>query len=162
MRQLLEREAVADPGLLTGGAEPAAAVLTRRAATRAPTRAVRALHGLLWLVANLAARDPLLVLADDVHWADTASLRWLVFLAERVEDLGALLIVATRPGRARRRSGAARRAMTAPAARVLRPAPLSASATTTVVRGRMPHAVEHFRPPAIARPAAIRSCSASC
>ena len=33
-----------------------------------PTRAV--LHGLYWLVANLAERSPLLLTIDDVHWAD--------------------------------------------------------------------------------------------
>ena len=28
------------------------------------------LHGLYWLVANLAARRPLLIAVDDAHWAD--------------------------------------------------------------------------------------------
>src|SRR5262249_43003036 len=34
---------------------------------------------------------------DDGHWADAASLRYLAFLATRLEDLPVALIVATRP-----------------------------------------------------------------
>ena len=40
-------------------------------------------HGLYWLTANLAARAPVLILVDDVHWADAPSLRFLVFLVAR-------------------------------------------------------------------------------
>jgi hypothetical protein len=36
-----------------------------------------AMHGLYWLAAGLAARHPLVLVVDDVHWADSASLRWL-------------------------------------------------------------------------------------
>ena len=97
-RQLLEREVADDHDLLTGGAEPAAAVFAPAGGERRSEEGVFAsLQGLHWLVVNLAARKPLLLLADDVHWADTASLRWLVFLAERVEDVEALLVVSTRP-----------------------------------------------------------------
>jgi hypothetical protein len=35
------------------------------------------LHGLYWLSANLGRRSPLLLCADDIHWADQASLRFL-------------------------------------------------------------------------------------
>ena len=103
-----------------------------------------ALQGLHWLVVNLAAQGPLMLLADDVHWADRASLRWLVFLAERLEDVRALLVVATRPAE----PGADQELLDALAAaqeaRVARPAPLSKSATTAVVRGRLPQAGDAF------------------
>jgi predicted ATPase len=36
------------------------------------------LHGLYWLTSNLAERTPLLIAVDDAHWADVASLRFLV------------------------------------------------------------------------------------
>jgi hypothetical protein len=55
------------------------------------------LRGLEWLVGDLAARGPVAVVADDLHWADAASLRFLVLLAERVEDLRLVLVVAMRP-----------------------------------------------------------------
>ncbi|HUE26532.1 MAG TPA: AAA family ATPase, partial [Solirubrobacteraceae bacterium] len=144
-RQLLEREVADDPELLTGGAEPAAAVFAPVGGEpRAEEGFFASLQGLHWLVVNLAARQPLLLLADDVHWADTASLRWLVFLAERVEDVEALLVVSTRPAEPGADQALLDALMVAPAVRVLRPAPLSAGATTTVVRERLPKAADAF------------------
>jgi DNA-binding CsgD family transcriptional regulator len=145
VRQLLEREVAGEPELLTGGAEPAAAVFAPAGGgLRVEEGLFASLQGLHWLVVNLAERGPLVVLADDVHWADMASLRWLVFLAERVEDVRALVVAATRPAE----PGADRELldalMMAPAASVLRPSPLSTGATATVVRGRFPEAVDAF------------------
>ena len=98
MRQLLERCVRESPDLLTGGAEPAGAVFTATQGDATDAEGLFArLHGLYWLAANLASREPLVLVADDLHWADTASLRWLVFLAERIEDLPVLLVAATRP-----------------------------------------------------------------
>ena len=85
-----------------------------------------------------------MLLADDVHWADRASLRWLVFLAERLEDVKALLVVATRPAEPGADQELLDALMAAQAARVVRPAPLSEAATTAVVRGRLPQAVDAF------------------
>ena len=55
------------------------------------------LHGLYWLAANLAERQPLLIMIDDAHWADEPSLRCIAHLLGRIESLAATLIVATRP-----------------------------------------------------------------
>src|SRR5215510_14358513 len=55
------------------------------------------LHGLYWLLAGMASERPALLVVDDGQWADAASLRYLAFLATRLEDLPAALIVATRP-----------------------------------------------------------------
>ena len=55
------------------------------------------LHGLYWLAANFASCKPLLVVVDDLHWADEPSLRWLVYLARRLEGLPLLLLIGTRP-----------------------------------------------------------------
>jgi DNA-binding CsgD family transcriptional regulator len=57
----------------------------------------RILHGLYWLVSDLAARQPLLIAVDDVHWADPPSARWLAHLAARIADLPVLLLLASRP-----------------------------------------------------------------
>ncbi len=43
------------------------------------------LHGLYWLVANLAAIAPVVLSVDDLQWADDRSLRWLVYLCNRLE-----------------------------------------------------------------------------
>jgi DNA-binding CsgD family transcriptional regulator/tetratricopeptide (TPR) repeat protein len=54
------------------------------------------LHGLYWLSANLAARQPLLIAVDDAHWADGASIAFLGYLARRIEGLTLLVVYATR------------------------------------------------------------------
>jgi DNA-binding CsgD family transcriptional regulator len=56
-------------------------------------------HGLYWVCANLAEAAPCLLIVDDVHWADDASLRFLSHLSRRIADLPVLLLVAGRPGR---------------------------------------------------------------
>jgi DNA-binding NarL/FixJ family response regulator len=55
-------------------------------------------HGLYWLTANLAAREPLVVAIDDAHWADAPSLRWLSHLAARIDDLPITLLLGSRSG----------------------------------------------------------------
>jgi hypothetical protein len=55
------------------------------------------LHGLYWLIANLAGEQPVLLLVDDAHWGDAASLRALGMLARRLDDLPVALAVAARP-----------------------------------------------------------------
>jgi DNA-binding CsgD family transcriptional regulator len=145
VRQLLEREVTERPELLTGGAEPASAVFgAGDGEARVDEGLYGSLQGLLWLVANLSAQQPLLLVADDLHWADAASLRWLVFLAERLEDVPVLLVAATRPAEPGADQELLDALMTAPAARVLRPAPLSEEATTAIVRDRLPEAVASF------------------
>lgn len=56
------------------------------------------LHGLYWLTANLAVREPLVLAVDDVHWADAPSLRWLSHLAARIDSLPILLLAAAQSG----------------------------------------------------------------
>ncbi len=55
------------------------------------------LHGLYWLVANLAEDAPVLLVVDDAHWADEPSLRFLAYVARRVESLPVALLIAARP-----------------------------------------------------------------
>jgi DNA-binding CsgD family transcriptional regulator len=49
------------------------------------------LHGLYWLCTHLASRRPLLLAVDDADLADAASLRLLLYLAERLEDLPVMI-----------------------------------------------------------------------
>lgn len=86
--------------LLTGAASLTAAVLRKDAGPqRAADVSSAALHGLYWLVANLAERGPVLVAIDDVHLIDRPTLRWLVYLGRRLSDLPVLVVVTTPPGR---------------------------------------------------------------
>ncbi|MBC9724316.1 AAA family ATPase [Streptomyces sp. TRM68367] len=55
--------------------------------------------GLVAAVRRLARREwPLVLMVDDAHWADQETLRWLAALAERVDEMSVLLVVARRPG----------------------------------------------------------------
>jgi DNA-binding CsgD family transcriptional regulator len=90
------------------------------------------LNGLYWLVCDLAAERPLLLLIDDAHWADRDSLRFLTFLAPRLSELPVLLVLAAR-SEAWRSGSAFAATASDPAARALAPTPLSAEATATLV-----------------------------
>ncbi|MEV6114528.1 AAA family ATPase [Streptomyces sp. NPDC052109] len=55
-------------------------------------------EGLDWVMTRLAVRKaPVVLLLDDLHWADAESLSWLDSFASRVEDLPLLIVVAYRP-----------------------------------------------------------------
>ncbi len=56
-----------------------------------------AMHGLYWLTVSLAGAAPLMLILDDAHWADATSLRFLLYLTRRLEDLPVLVLLATRP-----------------------------------------------------------------
>jgi DNA-binding NarL/FixJ family response regulator len=94
------------------------------------------LHGLYWLTAALAERQPLLLAVDDAHWADAASLDYLAFLLPRLEELPVLLVLACRPDEAGAESALARIA-TDTLARRLTPAALSAAAAATLLEGEL-------------------------
>src|SRR5439155_11306626 len=55
------------------------------------------LHGLYWLAANAALAQPTLLLVDDLHWGDAPSLRWLTYVARRLEGLRLMIAVGTWP-----------------------------------------------------------------
>ena len=69
-------------------------------AARLPTDASlgAVLHGLHWMATQLAEEGPLLVIVDDVQWADAPSLRWLAYMSARLDGLRALFVVAIRTG----------------------------------------------------------------
>jgi hypothetical protein len=92
-------------------------------------------HGLYWLTANLAAREPLLIVVDDLHWADSPSLRWLSYLAARIDDLPTALLLAVQsgPGQPELVDELAR----TPSCALLTPRPLSPRACATLVRARL-------------------------
>jgi DNA-binding CsgD family transcriptional regulator len=95
-----------------------------------------AVHGLYWMTVNLAeSAGALALILDDAHWADGASLRFLAYLARRLEELPLLLAVAARPGK---EADLLHHSLAG--ARPLTPQRLSEEATATVVRSVAPHA----------------------
>jgi DNA-binding CsgD family transcriptional regulator len=139
VRQLFERRlAGAAAGeremLLAGPAAAAWPLLSSEPAARpAGDSSFAVLHGLYWLVVNLTASRPLLIAVDDAHWADEPSLRWLAYLAPRLEGLAAGMLVALRQGDPAAMA-APLLAVRAEAAPVLRPTLLSEQAVSAVVR----------------------------
>jgi DNA-binding CsgD family transcriptional regulator len=135
VRELFWREVGADgPGVLPGAAALAGPVFEGEVGVGADRDRVGAvLHGLYWLVADLAERAPLALLIDDAQWVDVASARFLVYLARRIDSLSVLLAVVVRDGEA---PGAVA-GLSGRASVVLRPEPLSEVASGEVVRGAL-------------------------
>jgi class 3 adenylate cyclase/DNA-binding CsgD family transcriptional regulator/tetratricopeptide (TPR) repeat protein len=143
VRQLLE-PVVASAGdeeraaLMAGAARLATPVLAQVSETAvAEQDSFTTLHGLYWLTANLAARAPLLVLVDDLHWADAASLEWLVFLSRRLEGLPLLLLCASRSAHEASSPSLVTELLADPLASLIRPAPLSAPAASALAFQRL-------------------------
>ena len=103
VRQLFERElASANPldraGLLAGPAGPVGELLAGQVGPGGGHDRLFALvHGLYWMTVNMAAHQPVLVVVDDAHWADAASLRWLAYLVGRLEGPEVAVVAALRP-----------------------------------------------------------------
>jgi DNA-binding CsgD family transcriptional regulator len=139
VRQLLEAAlARASPdersGLLSGAAVLAEPVfLASASASPSSTDTTQSvLHGLYWLVANLAERSPLLLTIDDVQWADEPSLRFLLYLARRLDGVPVVLGVAMRTGDVSADAELLRAVRLEAHPPVLEPTALSAQATRTL------------------------------
>jgi hypothetical protein len=138
VRQLFDAplEAMAQPDrerALCGAAGLATSALSVEDSRRGPVLdPASVLHGLYWLSANLAAEQPLLIVIDDAHWADGASIAFLSYLARRVQGLALLVIYVTRIGEG---SSDSLPASTEPGlvGGVLRPSMLSVHATAEFV-----------------------------
>ena len=95
------------------------------------------LHGLYWLAANFALRKPTLLVVDDVHWADEPSLRWLGYLARRLEGLPLVLLVATRPPEQANAPTLVTALLADPLAVVIRPSNLGHESAATLAKERL-------------------------
>jgi tetratricopeptide (TPR) repeat protein len=139
VRQLFERRLQsAEPeereALLAGPASAVRPLLFGAPGEASPSdRSFAVLHGLYWLASNLAASRPLLVAVDDAHWADEPSLRWLAYLAPRLEGLALAMLVALRPAEPAAASESLL-ALRGEGTAVVRPALLSEAAVRVLVR----------------------------
>ena len=103
---LLAGAAPAERELLLAGAARRGLIALGDEAGAAPPaaeneRLFTVVHGLYWLVVNASGAGPVLVAVDDLHWADQASLRFLLYLADRLAGLPVALVLswrATEPG----------------------------------------------------------------
>jgi DNA-binding CsgD family transcriptional regulator len=131
--------------LLAGRARHAATVLSDDRAFDDGDRPAAAqqaaiVAALTLVVSRVAADRPLVVVIDDLHWADGPSLRWLCHLAARVQRMSALLVVAFRP----REPGASELLadLDAAASTTLTPAPLTRAATARLVDSALDHSAD--------------------
>ncbi len=169
VRQLLEgaligADAAERDRLLAGAARLAEPVFTDvAAAEETGDVAFATLHGLYWLVVNLAERAPLLLAIDDAQWADEPSLRFLLHLAHRLAGLPVVVALTVRTDADRHRQDLGSLMLEARPP-VLRPRPLGESAVAQPGPGRVSATtpVTSCAVHAQRRPVATHSCSRNC
>jgi DNA-binding CsgD family transcriptional regulator len=92
-------------------------------------------HGLYWLAANVAFQQPTLFAIDDLHWADTPSLRWLLYLTRRLDGVPLLVAAGTRPPEGEGRDPTlVAELITDPEAAAIRPEPLGRASIAVLAR----------------------------
>jgi DNA-binding NarL/FixJ family response regulator len=89
-------------------------------------------------LAAVAQERPLVVVVDDIHWADDASLRALDFLARRVEGSAIAIILAMRQGEPVPAGSMLESVYEIPGIRTIVPAPLSAAGVTALAHQWFP------------------------
>ena len=100
------------------------------------------LHGLYWLIVNLTEQSPMAILIDDLPWADECSLRFLGYLAERLDDLPVALIVTVRSGDPGAESPLVSHLWELATSPAIRPAALTENGVEALLRNTLPgHAV---------------------
>ncbi len=117
--------------LLSGAARGAAPLFADDGSTT-PDTDLAILHGLYWLTVGLAER-PTLILVDDLHWSDEASLRYLTYLTPRLDGLPIFVVAVVRTGEQTTNQHLLQHLMAAPETTLLRPAPLTEAATATLL-----------------------------
>jgi DNA-binding CsgD family transcriptional regulator len=95
------------------------------------------LNALYWLTSNLAQGEPLLIAVDDAHWSDQATLRFLLFLLPRLEDLPVALVLTARVGEVGAEWELLSQLSADPAARVLGPSELGRNSVAELVRAEL-------------------------
>jgi DNA-binding CsgD family transcriptional regulator len=120
--------------LLRGAARPVGALLGHDEAheLRSDDRSFMMLHSAYAFAAHLAEDAPVVIAVDDTHWADASSLRWLSYLAGRLDGLSLLVVVATREVARSAATPSLDAIMAEPAARMIAVRPLSVTAISVL------------------------------
>ncbi len=125
--------------LFAGRARFAAALLTGEngrdpgASPEPPEASPTLTHALYRLTANMAAKTPLILMVDDLQWADPESLRFLLYLAPRLADIGSSLLITVRDAPPADSEGAVSELIGGDRAQVERLAPLGENSVRVLV-----------------------------
>lgn len=119
--------------ILSGTAGQAAIVLQRVVPEHSPGGDFSVLHGLYWLTADLCEKQPLVIAVDDLHWADSDSLKFLSYLMPRLEDIPACVVCTLRPFEEYAESNTLDQIVTAPSAVLVFPSKLTAEASASLI-----------------------------
>jgi DNA-binding CsgD family transcriptional regulator len=145
VRQLFEPPA-RDPDrrarLLAGAAAPAEGVLGAPEGDAEGTFAV--LHGLYWATLNLAEDRPVLIAIDDLQWSDRPSLRFVAYLAARLEGAPVLLAATVRSTDPGTDPQLLAEIAADPLSQAVRPGPLGEAAVAEMISERLGDAQPQF------------------
>ncbi|HVF78156.1 MAG TPA: AAA family ATPase, partial [Solirubrobacteraceae bacterium] len=133
--------------LLAGSAALAGPLLERPThwgGDEAEDRSYPVMHGLFWLLTNLAETGPVLIAIDDAHWADRPSLRFLLYLLQRVDEMAVSIVIARRLGEPGAPDDLLGQIAAHVASRRVRPAALSREGGRQLVHRSFPSADEAF------------------
>ncbi len=137
VRQLLEAElteAGSREQLFVGAAAKAEPVFEADPALGSGVDSFAAQHGIYWLVSDLAAAaPPLVLLVDDAQWADEPSLRALLYMARRLDELPVALLLTIRSGEPDAPVALTDELRAIDGSVAIDPAPLSAVAATELI-----------------------------
>ena len=134
--------------LLSGQASLAATLFDPAAPETDDSSAL--VRGLYWLTANVAAESSgevppgLLIQVDDIQWADRPSLSFLAYLAARIDELPAVLVVTARSGERAQDQQTLQWLRERPAHGLLAPETLSSQAIAQLVRAELPASESGF------------------
>lgn len=92
-------------------------------------------YALQRVVTNVGAERPLVLVVDDLHWADALSIRLLVQLAAQVTELELLVVAATRPREPAAHTDLLDQLAAQANVQLLQPRALSVAASEVLVRG---------------------------
>ncbi|SNS36139.1 Transcriptional regulatory protein, C terminal [Geodermatophilus pulveris] len=124
-------------GELLAGAAHSARTVFGPVPGESPDGSFAVLHGLYWLAVNLTASGPVLLAVDDLQWCDSASLRWLAYLARRLDAVPVLVVGTVRTGEQHADEELLTELSLEPAAVTVRPEALSPEATAELVGRRL-------------------------
>ena len=133
--------------LLAGSAAHAGPLLERPISwggDEGDDRSYSVIHGLFWLLSNLAETGPVLIAIDDSHWADRTSLRLLLYLLQRLNGMSVAILVARRLGEPGAPDDLLGQIAAHASSRPVRPQPLSRAAAVELVTAALPAADDVF------------------